>query len=85
MTHTDMMGRAAVPVPAMDVEALSHLPFHARMSVVTDYDMAISNWAIGRRCRQLHMWGWQLDYRRAMRAWDRYKRAVRAARMQVAA
>lgn len=85
MTHTDMMGRAAVPVPAMDVDALSHLPFNARMLAFADYDMAANWWGLGRRCRALHMRGWQLDYRRAMRAWGRYKQAVRAARMQVAA
>jgi len=66
----------------MDVAALKSLPFADRMDAYDDFDRAVEWWSQARKDRAFR----RLDMRRALRAWQRYARAVRKARdMRIAA
>lgn len=70
------------PAPCLtcDFDRLRVLPWSARMRAYSDFDIAISSWALARQDRRLGGWQWRLDIRRAQRAWAHYKKAVRLAK-----
>lgn len=77
---------SALPCPCLATDTLRVLPWAMRMQAYSDFDTAISAWALARQDRRLGGWRWRLDIRRARRAWSHYKRAVRAAQnMRIAA
>lgn len=76
------------PNPSLhiDNEALRAFPVTQRWAVQDDFDQAVAHWSIARREREIGDRHWFLSLRRAIRFWQHYKAAIRAARnMKVAA
>lgn len=65
--------------PCLAVDCLNVLPFSERMEAYANFDAAMSAWKLARLGLRQNSWQARLDYRQALRAWGRYKRAVRAA------
>ena len=75
---TEAVDRADLPCPCLAVDTLAALPWETRMRAYSDYDAALSNWHMARFNRRWNL-QWRLDMRRALRHWNHYRAAVRAA------